>query len=36
VMPDGSAAYPVLWAHERLRGAERHSLVERLDSALAK
>jgi hypothetical protein len=36
VMPDGSAAYPVLWAHERLRGTERGSLEERLLAALGK
>jgi hypothetical protein len=34
VMPDGSAAYPVLWTHERLRGTERGSLEERLLAAL--
>jgi hypothetical protein len=36
VMPDGSAAYPVFWAHERLRGTERGSLEERLFAALGK
>lgn len=36
VMPDGSAAYPVLWTHERLRGTERVSLEERLHLALTK
>jgi hypothetical protein len=36
VMPDGSAAYPVLWTHERLRGTERGSLEERLFAALGR
>jgi hypothetical protein len=36
VMPDGSAAYPVLWTHERLRGTERGSLEDRLLAALGK
>lgn len=36
VMPDGSAAYPVLWTHERLRGTERGSLEDRLAAALGR
>jgi hypothetical protein len=34
VMPDGSAAYPVLWTHERLRGSDHRSLEDRLAAAL--
>jgi hypothetical protein len=34
VTPDGGAAYPVLWALERLRGQAQASIVERARSVL--
>jgi hypothetical protein len=36
LMPDGSAAYPVLWTYEGLRGRARQTLEERLRAVLAR
>jgi hypothetical protein len=35
LMPDGSAAYPVLWTYDRLRGRGKLSLTERVENALS-
>jgi hypothetical protein len=34
LMPDGTAAYPVLWTFDRLRGRGKYTLAERVKSVL--